>query len=360
MKVGILTFHRTTNYGAVLQTYALQKTILDLGYDVKVIDYNNEEIYSYHDYRVLYGKLPLKTRVGKIIRYSHNKKIAKTFNKFRNKWIDLSVECNTNAQLQSVEDGYDAIICGSDQVWNPLAIHFDFDAFLLSGVKGKRISYAASAGNITLWEKYLKKYWICLHRFDSISVRESEMIQPVENLSEKKVRLVLDPTLLLNKKEWEKLEEPLGNEIEKDNYILVYYLGKNRALTDTVKKLQKQTGLPVVLLGRQIEGIKSISVPAGPSQFLSLFHHAKFVITSSFHGTVFSILYHKPFLVFGNGNYNSRMNTLLSALKLQSRMIDNESANLERINKVVDWGQVDSLHKALKEKSINFLIEALR
>lgn len=360
MKVGILTFHRTTNYGAVLQAYALQKTISSLGYDVEIIDYNNIDIYSYSDYRIFYGKLPFKTRIGKVIRYPQNKRIAKKFELFRNKWMNLSDECNSHEQLQTIEDKYDMVVCGSDQVWNPFAIHSDFNAFLLSNVKGKRISYAASAGNVSLWTKFLKVYWTYLHQFDSISVRESEMLQPTENLSQKKVTLVLDPTLLLNEKIWENLEEPLENNIQEKKYILVYYLGKNKAMTCAIKTLQKQTGLPVVLLGRKIEGVQSICIPAGPGQFLTLFHNAKYVLTSSFHGTVFSILYRKPFLVFGNGSYNSRMDTLLSALKLENRMIINENINLAKIDETIDWEQVDVLHKHWKEKSISFLMDALK
>lgn len=359
MKIGILTFHRTTNYGAALQAYALQEALTSAVDEAELIDYRNMNIYSYYDPRFFHN-LSLKTRIGKLLRYSYNTATFDLFVEFWKKYFHLSPECTTNEELRSVEQRYDAVVCGSDQVWNPRAIFQDYDAFLLGTVDCRKISYAASAGAVSLWEPYLKKYWTLLHRFDAISVRETDMKEPTEHLAQKKVQVVLDPTLLLNKTDWCKAEsEEMRQKLPKNGYILIYFLGKNPAVIQAAKELQKQTGLPIISLGRKIKGVKAMRPIAGPEEFLTLFHYASYVLTSSFHGTVFSIQYQRPFLVFGNGAYNSRMNTLLGALDLQGRMVDQASDSVwEKMKASIDWEHTEACHNREKQKSLAFLSEA--
>lgn len=361
MKIGILTFHRTTNYGAALQAYALQQILKKMGHNIKIIDYNNKNVYSYYDYRIFYGNQSLKTRIGKVIRYPYNKKICGLFGAFRKKRLDLSQECRTLEELSKVEEKLDAVICGSDQVWNPRAIFEDFDAYLLGTAKCKKIAYAASAGNISLWEKYLNNYWTLLHRFDAISVREKNMRTPTEHLSQKNVELVLDPSLLLEPIDWIKLENTdVLKTLPEKEYIFVYFLGNNSFLIRMVKELKYKTGLTVVSLGHKIKGIKTIRPIVGPREFIALIHNASYVLTSSFHGTAFSIIFNRPFLVFGNGEYNSRMITLLSALNLQNRMISTDGFSaFEEIKKTIDWEQTEKFYYKEKKKSIDFLKKAL-
>ena len=361
MKVGIITFHRTTNYGATLQVYALQKTLGKFVDEVEIIDYRNMNIYSYYDPRY-FSKLPLKTKIGKILRYKYNIETYNCFLHFWKQYLRFSPECTDIDQLCEVEKQYGAVICGSDQVWNPRAIFQDFNAFLLGTVECKKIAYAASAGAVSLWEPYLKIYWELLHRFDSISVREEAMKVPTEHLSQKEVSVVLDPTLLLEQKEWVEIEnKEFVNTLPQNGYILVYFLGKNPEVVQAVRELQRQTGLPVISLGRKLSGAHIIRPIAGPDEYLALFHHASFVLTSSFHGTVFSIQYNRPFLVFGNGAYNSRMNTLLRTLDLQERMINGDLSDLwKKINRSIDWEKVQKCCNVERKRSLDFLENALK
>ncbi|MEY8688212.1 polysaccharide pyruvyl transferase family protein [Bacteroides sp. AN502(2024)] len=359
MQVGILTFHKTTNYGAILQAYALQKTLENEGFKVSIIDYHNNRIYGYYDYRIRSCN-HYKTMIGKIIRYHYNKAIWLRFEAFRHKHIKLSPSCQTLNELQNVESVYNAVISGSDQVWNPNAIFQDFDAYLLGTVSCKKIAYAASAGNVMLWEKYLKTYWNLLHRFDAISVREADMVHPVRELSQQEVTLVCDPTLLLEQSDWVSIEQNELNKSLPNGYILVYFLGRNISVPTTALALQKKTGLPIVSIGRKIKGAYRPKV--GPAGFLSLFHHATYILTSSFHGTVFSIQYQKPFLVFGNGAYNSRMHTLLNHLNLQERLITNNcsiGSILSDIDQPIDWEKVAVCRFELKGHSIGFIKKSL-
>lgn len=362
MKIGILTFHRTTNYGAALQAYALQETLLRQGHDAEIIDYNSRAIYSYYDYRIFYGAQSAKTRLGKALRYSYNKATCAHFAAFQEKHMRLSPECAAHDALRAVEERYDAVICGSDQVWNPRAIFGDFDAYLLETAECRKIAYAASAGAVSTWEPYLKTYWRLLHRFDAISVREEEMLAPTERLAQKNASLVVDPTLLLKSEDWSRIEsQQLTEGLPKSGYILVYFLGKNPAVIQAARELQKKTGLPLISLGRRIGESNETHPVTGPEEFLALFHHASYVLTSSFHGTVFAVQYQRPFLVFGNGAYNGRMQTLLSALGLQERMIRDEAIMaMDTLNTPVAWDKVEKRLEKERERSLTFLQEALK
>ena len=360
MKIGIITFHRTVNYGAVLQAYALQKAVEKQGNEVETIDYRNMDIYGYCDPDCFAGQ-SIKTKIGKIIRYSYNKKVFSRFERFWDEKMKWSRTCATRDELRMVEKEYDAVICGSDQVWNPKAIKNDFEAYLLGTAECRRISYAASAGNVSLWEPYLKTYWELLHRFHALSVRESDMQLPAEHLSQKSVQVVLDPTLLLRKDDWFAAESTeTVTSLPEKGYILVYFLGNNPEVVQAAKEMQSKTGLPIISLGRKVKGVRAYRPAAGPQEFLALFHHASYVLTSSFHGTVFSIQYRRPFLVFGNGAYNSRMNTLLQLLGIEERMWSGAQHNIEEaICAPIDWDTLESRLETEQEHSIAFLKEAL-
>lgn len=366
MKIGILTFHRTTNYGAALQAYALQNTLQGLtNQEILIIDYHNNDVYRYYDYRVFSDTRSLKTIIGKIWRYKYNRAVAGEFEKFRLTRMVLSNTCYSTEELCKEEKEYDVLICGSDQVWNPRAIFKDFKAYLLGTARCRKVAYAASVGNVSLLEPYLKTYWEMLHDFEAISVREKDLVSPIHNLSQKDVELVCDPTLLLDSEDWEDLEEDFHTtvpETYRNGYILVYFLGRNMNVVHAAFSLQKTTGLPIVSIGRKIRG--SLRPKVGPSGFLTLFHYAKYVLTSSFHGTVFAIQYHKPFLVFGNGSYNSRMETLLEMLSLEDQMINNKTEEGEYISKIgysslIDWNRVEEKRLSFKMQSVEFLKKAL-
>lgn len=356
MKIGTLTFHRTTNYGGVLQAYALQKCISNLNYDINIINYNNIDIYSYYDYRVFYGRQSLKTRLGKIVRYGYNKAVYSLFEDFWNNYLSLSQECTSKEELKIIEEEYDVMIVGSDQIWNPNAIFKDFNAFLLEDFNGRKISYAASAGNIHLWDNYLKIYWNDLHNFDYISVRESQMIDATCKLSGKEVSLVLDPTLLLNCKDWKLLENKV--DVPK-KYILIYYLGNNQKLEDDLYDFYKKTGLQIISIGKKLDKkFNSLRPVCGPREFLYLFHNASYIFTSSFHGTVFSIQYQKQFVTYGNGGYNSRMETLLNTLELNNHLIVDEGY-YKILNEKINWEKADKQLTKERKKSLDFILNAL-
>ncbi|GAG83677.1 unnamed protein product, partial [marine sediment metagenome] len=229
--------------------------------------------------------------------------------------------------LYRYEMPYDIFITGSDQVWNPQStISSPEPYFLRFASKGKRkISYAASFGLSSIPDALRSKYAEWLSNIDFISVRENQGADIVRDISDRKAEVVLDPTLLLDSTAWNTLAaEP---ECMKP-YILLYVQHYSPYTTKLAYYLSRKTGYSIVRIARGYmrEGLEckvKHLFDAGPSEFLGLFRHASFVLTSSFHGTAFSVNYNKPFysIVRKGGAVNSRMISLLDNLNLESRLL---------------------------------------
>jgi len=203
LKIGILTFHRVYNYGAVLQSYALQKVIKQLGYDVEIIDYWCDYIYrpySIENFKTKSCTDYIMGICGRII-YNFRKKKTKRFQKS----IQYSPKVNQN-NIKALNDRYDLFLVGSDQVWNYPLTNFD-TTYLLDFItdNNKKVSYAASFGVKTIDDKYKETYAKLLSEFSSISVRESTGVSIVRELINKDVPMVADPVILLTSDEWESL-----------------------------------------------------------------------------------------------------------------------------------------------------------
>lgn len=313
MRIGILTLQGATNYGAVLQVLALREYLVRCGHEVDVIDYYTSEVYGFYDYHVFSEPVSARSVVSKSLRRRRNEREFKAFEAFRQEHLSFSARCETRDDFRTVCESYDAIICGSDQVWNPKANGGHNEEYFLGALDGSRVrkvAYAASFGSIDRAKGLEGDIARWLVDYRGISVREEEAVGFVSSLCDKPVRRVIDPSMLLNAADYERYEKPLDAP---EPFILTYMLGMNDGMTKAVEEASRALGLPVVALGRKMPGgtfIKDI----GPGEFLSLYRRADAVLTSSFHGTAFSLLYGKPFVTFGNGGYNSRMETLLDVV----------------------------------------------
>ena len=311
MRIGILTLQGSINYGAVLQVLGLSEHLRRCGHHVDVIDYYTSETYGYYDYRIFSSPLSLRSVVSKALRRRRNEREFKAFESFRREYLSFSPRCQTVDELKTVCNRYDAVICGSDQVWNPKANGSHNEEYYLEpldGFKVKKIAYAASFGSIDRAKGLEASIAEWLLDYSGVSVREEEAVGFVSSLIGREVKRVIDPSMLLNADDYQRFEKPIDTPC---NYILTYMLGNNDGLTRAAKMASASLGLPVISLGRKIPGSTFIK-DIGPGEFLTLFHKADSVITSSFHGTAFSLVYDKPFVTFGNGGYNSRMETLLN------------------------------------------------
>ena len=354
-KVGVITFHDYDNYGALLQSYALQNCLKDLGANPEIIDYACDYIRKPFALKRLKNKGVFNYIYG-VIGYICYLPRAKKFNAFR-KRISYS-EHVTKETIDRMDGKYDVYIAGSDQIWDYHLTNFDKAYFLNFVTKGKKCSYAASIGEHLPSTQYQQEYTRLLQGFDHILMRESYGADVVNQLIGEKPDCSCDPTLLLTAKQWEPL---MAKSKKKKDYILVYQLGVNPSFVNFVKRLKKQTGLPVVYVPFPLVGFMScnISLAPAPEEWLRLFHDAKYVVTDSFHGAVFSILFHKPFFVKVDGHHvNKRVEELLTRLNMTDRIIRDDLES-DAITAQMDYTYADKQLEIFRSESMERLSQLL-
>lgn len=355
-KVGILTFHRAVNYGAVLQSFALCNALKEIGADAELIDYECTKIYEMDSLKKRLKNGGLKKGVEYILLKKNRDIRKKKLTYFLENNTSISSVVYKRENISESNSIYDSFITGSDQVWNVNRTDNDL-TYYLDFVKDtkKKNSYAASIGNITNDKKRnIEKY---LNDFNNISVRESDGKDAVEQILNKKINLVVDPTFLLKKQDWMKYARIPSEK----NYILVYTLAKSPELREFARKLSQKTNLPIIDLSVRAEnfrGMKKVA-DAGIEDFLGYFANAQYVVTNSFHGTAFSIIMEKTAYVGLHKDVsmgNSRMETLLNTFGLEEYIISPSNSN-EIMNKNIDYVHVSKRLEEEREKAISYLKE---
>jgi hypothetical protein len=369
-KVGILTFFRPINNGAVLQACAMAKIILPkLGYTAELIDYRFERIEIDRSIfgikRILRepGKVKKARRViADIVRFPINYRQKKIFDVFIHK--NLPVSRNVYYSEEDLEkrcQGYDAYVVGSDLVWSPTMAGGVNPIYFLGFVNNNKlkVAYAPSVGTMDLSNKDIKDFKLLLSNFDAISVREESTAAQLRELTGYDVKSVLDPTLLTDSKDWNGFYS--SKMIFNDEYILAFALETSQVLIDTVNRLAKETGAIVVAYGRKNKLYKARRVvfldgKCGPAEFLNYVNNAFKVVTNSFHGCAFSIVFHKDFYCIPHTTRGIRMIDLLASLNLDKRIITN-ATDLPKEH--IDYDSVEQKRKEMKEKSMVFLKNSL-
>jgi hypothetical protein len=362
MKIGILTFHRALNYGAVLQCYALYKTLCSLGHDVEIIDYRPPYLEKYRKfvYRKTFKEIhgfigKLKYIIFCFRSYRGKKRSSKLFDDFLNKTIKLSSIVHS---AEDVSSKYDAVFFGSDQIWNP-KISEGFDPlFYGQYAKGntKFISYAASLGtpqNIDAhqWPE-INTY---LKNFDFLSVREEKLTDYLSDIG-KEIKTVLDPTLLASRE----IFDCIAVKPMEEKYVLLYMLEADKNAVAFAKRIARERGCPLIRItaghslverGHGYETKPGVSV----GEFIGFFKYADYVINISFHGTAFSVIYNKDFYTLKSRNYE-RSYGLLKNLDLLDRFV---CSGDEIEIKPVDYDSVCLKLNKLKSSSFNFIRKSL-
>ena len=359
MKVGILTFHCANNYGAVLQCYALQEYLSSLGHEAYVIDYRpgyvvrRYKVFSRRNWIVRDFKKTIKKLLSEpylcIVRYKRNKRLE-SFIKNRYNLYPYSAD-------KSV---FDAIVLGSDQIWNPNLTGKSFDeVFFGNDFHCKKISYAASNRTESLSPAEEAFYIKHLAELDSIGVREKTLQALLQPLTTKKVHLNVDPTLLSDKSWTNKLNltKPLDDE-----YIMLYEVTrhqKNRCLAMEYANRNKYSFVELTgALALSVRHTKYLDQTASPEKFLSYLKYAKCVFTTSFHGTALSILFEKEF--FYIRQYTSsdlRIESLLGILGLKERILDRGETPQAA---PIDYSNIHNNLEAFRKESVQYLKEALK
>ena len=345
-KVAIYTI-QTNNYGNRLQNYAVQKICNNLGYEAISLG-NSDPTKGLLVLKKFPAFINIIKKIRNLIRSIIKNDAVSKFHKF-NQYIKYSTDYISNESYR-IGDYY-AILVGSDQVWNTQFKWISENAFL-PFYHSKKISFAASFGvdHIEKNDRIVK----CLNDFSALSVREDAGRDIIKEFTGKNAAVIVDPTLLLSKKEWREIEKkPKGAE---KGYILTYFLSP---INDKAKcLLEKEKGKRHIY--NLLDNNDLIAGKAGPSEFLWLFDNADLILTDSFHASVFSFLFDKPFIVYdrnwSEGNMNSRLVTLLSKLGLERKYVGSGMAN------DVWEHDYEKSYKRLEieqKKALSFLKEAL-
>ena len=357
MKIGMLTYHRSHNYGALLQGIALRKILEDMGHQVMFIDYwpaYHRHIYALFSFHRMMSRKGLKGKLfylkDCLFNYSNRKIRKSNFDKFISEYIE--------PYTSSVDEDYDVIVHGSDQIWRkqPEIKTYNSVYFGKHDIKTKKkITYAASMGVLPQKNSeytILKDY---MSHLDCISVREKSLQELVVNLGFEKVNHDLDPTLLLNQEYWvNKFKLVKSNK----PYAL-YYKIQNSFDIQELRQYAKSKGLDLKVIhskARCAESEENITT-ASPLQFLQLIYGASMVFTSSFHGLAFSLIFHKQFYASFTKNAGRAM-SLLKLCNLEDLFLMPQST-IPSIEKTIDYLNVDFSLDKLRSISIANIEESL-
>ena len=378
MKVGILTILNVNNYGAELQCCALYRKLQQLGYDAEVINY----LFGIHPEHVFDGEkrtvpIPLKqlikVKLLPVVQnmfcmfHQKNKRLRnKRFDEFHAKYNHLTSTVYPSVKsLYEAKFNYDVLCIGSDQVWNYMK-GYSLEPFFACFDKNntKRITYASSIGLSSLSVEAEQVFKKELASFAYISVREQQASEILEKLLDRKIDVVLDPTLILNKQEW--IEVAKYDMCPKEKYLLVYIVTIKPCdyVLTLARHIAKQRNLKIVRICRDAYPEHSGSdveeiLTAGPSDFVGLFSKAEFVVTNSFHGTVFSINFSKPFysVIKSHHSTNSRLTSILKKLGLEDRIVP-VGSQLPMISDI-DFSDPSAKLEAERKLSIEYINNAL-
>lgn len=363
-KIDIITFHSAHNYGAFLQVYALQK-ILNKDNIIEIINYRNDNIDNTYK---LINPESIKTivkSIAKNLMYPKRNFIRyKKFEKAIKEKLKLTKRYNSEQELKKDFPKADIYITGSDQVWNTGITKGLQDSYTLNfgDMSTKRVSYAASIGKSILTEKEKKEFKEKLSTFERISVREEKAKELLAPLVNKPIEVVLDPTLLMDKQDWESEIKNLNKE--KEEYILAYTVGADEEYYKIINELSEKTSLKVIHFETRNKDIKNVlhtAYTSDPFEFMNLIKNAKYVVCTSFHATVFSIIFNKKFFVIPHRQTGSRVTNLLRKLEIEDRICNNlEEFRNKDYNFETNWKEVEEKLDKEKVKSLNWLNNSIQ
>lgn len=374
MRIGVLALQLRYNFGGILQAYALQKTLKELGHDAVHIDqyryvsigpwYRKYPIYLKRAMRkFLFGE-NLIVRADVAINNATNT-ISTHTEQFINKYINRIF---TKDFSNITKENFDAFIVGSDQVWRPKYFFSAIENAYLEFTKDwdvKRIAYAASFGT-DKWEYNEEQTANCaslLKKFNAVSVRESSATVLCKEKLRAEALHVLDPTMLLEKEDYIKLFKDY-NATQSDGNLFCYILDEGEEKKSIIDCVAKEKVLKPFYVNSRYDDHNApleerIQQPV--EKWLRAFYDAEFVITDSFHACVFSIIFNKPFIVYGNRERGlARFNSLLSIFGLEERIVSTKEEATKAISEPINWEKVNESHRQWKEKSMSFLNNNLK
>ncbi|MEW8031758.1 MAG: polysaccharide pyruvyl transferase family protein [Candidatus Thiodiazotropha endolucinida] len=376
MKIGILTQPLHNNYGGLLQAFALQVVMKRLGHEVWTVDF--WKVDRKKDLR-FYPRIIKSILIRAVQRYllgrsvsvwvwptnSNNRKFTRHMRRFVEENIKTTSKINNSPQLSLLKEyHFDAYVVGSDQVWrpeySPNLLHFFLD-FLSDDTMVKRISYAASFG-VEDWEFTPEETVVCAglaQKFDAISVREDSAIELCRKYLEVPAVHVLDPTMLLDKDDYTALVNEDGIP-EFNAEIISYVLDATPEKKNIINAISEVIGVNACFVNNAMSGYHDNVFPP-VTQWIRGYMDTDFVITDSFHGTVFSIIFNRPFIAIGNEERGlTRFVSLLKMFDLENRVLHSaDQITTELINEKIDWDRVNSILSQKRQEALVFLTASL-
>ena len=376
LKVGILTYHFSENYGALFQAYALKKWFENQGYEAKFVNYQPsyvEEGGRFSFQRPL-SKDNLKILFLKLVTFKEhffgNKEQKKNFHEFRELYLGTSgIALKSKIDVENNLKGYNLFVCGSDQIWKP-SEHYGVDPVYFldfeqaGSTKARKISYAPSFGKSSLDNQYIVQTASLIKKLDGVSVREESGVDIVQSISGITPFCVPDPTVLIS----DYTDIMKSYMTNKKDYVFCYALRSREAIGGVAEHVASTLNAGLYSPHNPHKRWKQIgeTVYPCPRQWLYLLNSSKFVVTNSFHGSALSILLNKPFVVVGlqgkKATFNERVKNLLSLVGLESRFIQEVSPNLvdELMAKEIDWTAVNERLSELRGFGADYLLKELK
>lgn len=371
-KTGTITFHASHNYGSMLQAYALQWVLTnELNVDNEIINFRSQAQKDFYQSPAK-KKMRWKDYVLKFTVGEHKKELTEKYNlfeKFIKEYLVISKELSNEEEVAEYAKQFDFLISGSDQIWNTHCIDFSW-AYFLPFASKNAIAYAPSMGPNGMKrinESEYPQIQKCLQNYKAISVREEGTNDVVKAASSKDAEILIDPTLMVDRDQWDKLSGT--TPIIEGDYIFMYHPYINYQLCDISKKISSHFGLPVIISNR-IHIVAEIfnkftkkmqyKLESGPIEFLNLIKNAKYVISGSFHAVVFSIIFNKPFIAYG-GKTDKRMIEILKSTELTQYGVNSEDYMhaVEKLDEI-DFSKVPEYLARERKKSLQFLQKALK
>ncbi len=365
MNIKTITCHDVYNHGASLQAFALQDYLKSLGHEVEILNYMPDYIDGYYRLWIINSPRWNKNIVTKLIYLIIklpsrllNLRRKKAFDNFRDNFLTLTPDKYvSNEDLKKNCPSAEVFIAGSDQIWNVILPNGRDAAFYLdfAPIESIKISYAASFATETVMSEYKNFVKKMLQNFDHISVREQGALNILKDLGIKDSNWVCDPVFLLDRIRWDEI----ATKKYKENYVLIYDFDENERIKDIALRLAKKLNLKIFSINLKLKYADKAFKNIGPSDFVSLIRDAEYVISNSFHGTAFALLYNKEFFVVSRKEgINTRMQNLLKFLKLSERL-DPTPERALKLNKI-EYSVVNEVLTQFAEDSKLFLNQKLK
>ena len=352
------------NYGALLQAFALQMKLAEKKAPTDIILYNREGANGIKNNHFLLAlkKYKLSTVLKYIFRYAVIKTKKDACQEFRDLYLKFSELCyGAEHSLQELNNNYERFICGSDMIWSE-EFYDDWEFYYLGFAHPQRsFAYAPSFGKNEIRKSYIDYCNKLLSGISRISCREKGGCQLIKNITGKEVPQVLDPTMLLTKEDWSAL---IANDdrIIKKTYVFSYVFGKHKNFSALTSKLDRIIGRVYRLPENSLEWLFSPLKKVGPIEYVHLFRDAEFILTDTFHGMMFALIFEKPFLVLERedksvwARHSDRLTSTLDMLGLDERYVKDGFMDIELVEKL-DYSAIRSIIDKKREESLEFLEE---